>query len=98
MSIAEKEKVMRNTLSHQQGWFRSARHIGKHSRPRSNTRPSLEELEPRWLLSTTDYFAFAPSGVLVNGYTTVGLSSYDASVGYGWTSSSGMRLIQRSSG
>jgi hypothetical protein len=49
------------------------------------------------LLSTTDHFAFAPTGAVVSGYTTADLSTYTSNLGYGWSSAAGMKLVQRAS-
>jgi hypothetical protein len=59
-------------------------------------RPSLQQLEARWLLSTTAYLSFGPTGTVVTGYTSVDLSPYTATRGYGWTTATGLSTVQRS--
>jgi hypothetical protein len=58
--------------------------------------PSVQQLESRFLLSTTAYLSFGPTGTIVSGYTPVDLSPYDAAHGYGWTAAAGLSTVQRS--
>jgi hypothetical protein len=58
--------------------------------------PSLQQLESRLLLSSTAYLSFGPSTSVVTGYTTVDLSPFDATRGFGWTAANGLSTVTRS--
>jgi hypothetical protein len=66
--------------------------------PAQARRPGLEELESRIALSSTAHLSFGPTAFQVAGYTAVGVAAFDAILGYGWASITGLSAVQRSSG
>jgi ELWxxDGT repeat protein len=60
--------------------------------------PSLEELEPRRLLSSYHFDFGTASSPVFPGYTRVPLTAYSAQQGYGWASLSGLSARSESTG
>jgi ELWxxDGT repeat protein len=70
----------------------------KGCRKPSRPRLSLEELEPRQLLSSYHFDFGTPTSPVAQWYTKVPLTAYSAQQGYGWASLSGLRATTEATG